>query len=123
MLLKKISVPNTIALEKPYLFMPSMIELPLVIRVPPLDFLDNFDKNITEQAVEINIIFKSDLQNMKFSHYMDQPKSMLCRKLIKKFIGEVYAIFDYNWFPKCFGKKTLNFYHLNGDSKRYFKVL
>ena len=39
---------------------------------------------------------------MTFSHYMAQPKSMLCRKLIRKFVEEDFGDFDYNWLPKCF---------------------
>ena len=35
-LIYKISVPSTIALEKPHLFQSSMIELPIVVRVSPL---------------------------------------------------------------------------------------
>ena len=79
MLINKISVPSIITLEKPHLFKPSMIELPIVIRVSCLDFLDTFDRNINNEVDELNIIFISDLDDMKFSHYMDQPKSMLCR--------------------------------------------
>ena len=38
---------------------------------------------------------------MTFFHYMDQPKSTLCRKL-EKFIQEDFGDFDYNWLPNCF---------------------
>ena len=80
-----------------------MIELPIVIRVSPIDFLDTVDKSITEGVDEIDIIFTSDPHDITFSHYMDQPKSMIQRKLIKKFIEEDYGNFDCNWLPECFG--------------------
>ena len=103
MLINRISVPRTIILEKPHLFKPSMIELPIVIRVSPLDFLDTFDRNINNEVDDINIIFVSDLKDMTLSHYLAQPKSMLCRKLIRSFIEEDFGDFDYHWFPKRFG--------------------
>ena len=52
----KISVPTTITPEKPLLFKPSIFELPIVIKVLPLDFLDTFDRNINNEVDEINII-------------------------------------------------------------------
>ena len=39
---------------------------------------------------------------MTFSHYMARPKSMLCRKLVGKFIEENFGVCDYNWLPNCF---------------------
>ena len=51
---------------------------------------------------EIVITFMSDPKYMTFSHYMAQPKSMLCRKLVRTFIGENYGNFEYTWLPKCF---------------------
>ena len=79
-----------------------MIELPIELRVSPLDFLVTFDRNINNGVDEINIIFISDFDDITFSHYMTQPKSMIQRKLIKNFIKEDYGNFDYNWLPKCF---------------------
>ena len=90
-LIKKISVPSTITLEKPHLFQPNMIYLQIVIRVSPLDLLDTFDRNINIEDDEINIKFIFDLKDMTFSHYMAQPKSMLCRKLIRKFVEEDFG--------------------------------
>ena len=101
MLINKISVPSTITLEKPHLFEPSMIELPIVIRVSPLDLPDTFDRNINNEVDEINIIFISNLDEFAFSHYMAQPKSRLCRKQIRDFIEEDFGDFDYNWLPNC----------------------
>ena len=65
-LINKSSAPSTIAPEKPHLFKACMIELPIVIRVSPLDFLDTFDKNINDEVDEKNIIFISDLKENNF---------------------------------------------------------
>ena len=92
MLINEISILSTITLEKPHLFKPCMIELPIVIRVSPLEFLDTVDRNINNEVDEINIIFISDLKDMTFSHYMTQPKSMLCRKLVRNFIEEDFGV-------------------------------
>ena len=54
-LINKISVPTIITLEKPHLFKPSMIELPIVIRVSPPDFLDTFNRNLNNEVHERNI--------------------------------------------------------------------
>ena len=81
-----------------------MIELPIVLKVLAYDFLDQFNKEcIFNEVDEINIIFISDLKDITFFQYMDQSKSMLCRKLVRNFYGRDYENFDYNWLPKCFG--------------------
>ena len=82
----KISIPSIITLQKPHLFKASMIELLTVIRVPPLDFVDTFDRNINNEFDEINVISLSDLGDITFSHYMTRPKSLIQRKLEKKFL-------------------------------------
>ena len=64
----KISVPSRITLEKPRLFRPSMIELPNVIGVSPLDFIDTSDRNKKGEVDEIVSIFLSDLKDITFSH-------------------------------------------------------
>ena len=43
MLINKISVPSTITLEKPRLFKPSVIELPIAVRDSTIDFPDSED--------------------------------------------------------------------------------
>ena len=71
------SVPSKITLEKPCSFKSSLIEMPIVVRVSPLEFLDTFDRNINNKVDEINILFVSALKDITFFHYMDQPKTML----------------------------------------------
>ena len=95
-LVNKISVPSTITLGKPHLFKPCMLELQIKIRVSPLDFLDTFDRNINNEVDEINIIFISDLKDITYFQCMYQPKSMLCRKLVRNFIEEDFGDFKYN---------------------------
>ena len=119
-LINKISVPSTITLQKPYLFKPNLIELSIVVRVPPFDFPDTVDRScINDEVDEINIIFISDLDNITFSHYMTQPKSMIQRKLINNFIKQDYGDFNCNWRPKCFRQINTRLSHyINGDDKR-----
>ena len=82
-LIKKTFVSSTITIQKPYLFEPSLIELPIVLRVPAVDFLDTFDRScINDEVDEFNLIFIPDLDDITFSHYMAPPKSLLCRKLV-----------------------------------------
>ena len=92
--INKISVPRKITIDKPHLFQPSMIELPIVIRVSPIDFLDTLDKNTTEKVDEIDIIILSDLDDITFSHYMTKINDST--KTYKKFFEEDYCNFDYN---------------------------
>ena len=96
MLINKISVPGLVTP-----FKPSMIELPIVVRVSTLVFLDTFDRNINNEVDEINIILISDLKDITFFHYMDQLKSMIQRKLERNFIEENFGDFDYKWLPSC----------------------
>ena len=101
-IINKISVPSTITLEKPYLFQPSMIELPIVVRVSRFDFPDTFGRHINKNVDEINIILTINLNDMTFSLYMAQPISILCRKIVRNFFEEDFLSFDYNWLPNCF---------------------
>ena len=82
--MNKISDSSMIILEKAYLLKPSMIELPIVIRVLPFDFLDTVHKNITKEVDEIDIKFTFNLDGITFSYYTAQPKSMIQRKPFKK---------------------------------------
>ena len=103
LIVKKISVPSTIPLQKPNLFKPSLIGLPIEVRVPSFGFLDTFDSDcINEEIDEKNIAFTSDLKDMSLSHYMAQPKSMLCRKLVRNFIEKEFGGFDYTLLRNCF---------------------
>ena len=102
-IINKISVPSIIKLRKLHLFEPGVTELPNILKIPAFDFPDQFNEECVNDMVdEINILFISDLNDITFFHYMEQPKSMLCRKLIQNVIGEDYGVFDSYWLPKCF---------------------
>ena len=48
---------------------------------------------------EIEIVFISDPKDITRQHYLELPKSMLCRKLIRKFHESTSQDFEYNWLP------------------------
>ena len=87
-LINKISVSSTNTQEKPHLFKSSIIELPIVVRISPLNFLNTFDRNINNEVDQINKIFISNLEDITLFNYMHQPKSLLCKKLLRHFIEE-----------------------------------
>ena len=118
MLINKISIPSTNTLQKPHLFQPIMIEIPIEVRVTPLGFLDTFDRNIKDEVDEIDILFISDLKDMAFSLYMAQRKSMLCRKLVRNFIEEDFGNFDYNWLPNCFRHINIYFFYYTNENDK-----
>ena len=51
---------------------------------------------------EINIIFISDFKDITFYHYMNQPKSMLSRKLIINLLQNQSGNYTLKWLPNCF---------------------
>ena len=79
-----------------------MVELPIVIKVSPVDFLHTVDKDITGEVDEIDKIFTSNVKDMTFAHYKAQTRSMLCRKLERNFFEADFGDFDYNWLPIFF---------------------
>ena len=67
-------------------------------------FLDivNWNCVYVIKADEINVTFISKLKEITLSHYMEQPRTTLCRKLEKIFFDEDFGVFDYNFYPNCF---------------------
>ena len=59
-------------------------------------------KCIPKIIPEIEIVFISDLKHISQQHYLEQPKSMLCRKLIRKFHESTSQHFKYKWLPVSF---------------------
>ena len=51
---------------------------------------------------EIEIVFISDPKDITRQHYLEQPKSMLCRKLIRRLLESTPLDFEYNWLPDSF---------------------
>ena len=111
MVVNKRSVPSTFSYKQKW------IGLPIIVRGSSCDFLNTSDKNcINDDVNEIVIIFTSELKDMTFSLYMTQPKSMVCRKLVRIFIEEKFGDFDYDWLPKCFMHVNTSFFCIiNGD--------
>ena len=53
---------------------------------------------------ETEIVFVSDPKDITQKHYLEQPKSMLCRKLIRRFHESTSQDFEYKWLPDSFKK-------------------
>ena len=56
----------------------------------------------TKKIPEIEIVFVSDLTDITQKQYLEQPKSMLCRKLIRNFHETTSQDFEYIWSPDFF---------------------
>ena len=109
MIKNKISIPRTITLQRTHMFKPDMFEIPIYVKVSEREFLNIVDRNCAYKTIsdEIDIIFISELKEMTLQHYVNQPRSMLCRKLERDYIEEIYQIVDnsdyeYNFLPNCF---------------------
>ena len=109
MIIKKISFPRTITLLRTHMFRPNMFELPIYVKVTEREFLDVVDRNCVYNTIsdEVDIIFISKLREMTLQHYMEQPRSMLCRTLERIYIEESEGSlndrdFEYNFLPYCF---------------------
>ena len=50
---------------------------------------------------KIEIVFISDLKDITQKHYLEQPNSMLCHKLIRRFYVSPQD-FEYKWLPHSF---------------------
>ena len=82
---------------------PHDVNGPIILTRSCVDYLDNYYNFDNDFCDEINIIFISDLGDITFFLHMEQPISMLCRKLEKKIIEkEDFEDFNYNWLPKSF---------------------
>ena len=86
-----------------------MEEIPIYVEVSSHEFLDIVDRNCIYNIItdEINIIDISNLKNITLQHYLEQPRSMLCRKLERNYFEEDdpppdHWDFDYNFLPNCF---------------------
>ena len=67
-----------------------------------VDYIDIFYNFGNDFCGEKTIIFISDLEDISYFHYKEQPRSMLCRKLEKKFIEEEnFEDHDYKGLPNC----------------------
>ena len=109
MIINKISVPRTITLQRTDMIKPDMFDIPIYVEVSKCDFQDIVDINCAYNKIsdEIDIISISILKEITLQHYMEQPRSMLCRKLERNYIEDKNPPlddrdFDYNFLPCCF---------------------
>ena len=49
---------------------------------------------------EIQIAFISNLKDITRQHYLELPKTMLCRKLIRRYHETTPLDFQYKWLPR-----------------------
>ena len=66
-------------------------------------YLTNGELSI-DRIRETKILFISDIKDMTFSHYLKQPKTRICRKMLRRFFevkGEDINDFEYNWLQDC----------------------
>ena len=70
------------------MFKPIMEEMPFYVKVSLKEFQKMTDRGCEYniKSNEINIIFISKLKDITISHYVEQPRSMLCRKLERNLI-------------------------------------
>ena len=76
----KFKLPSSLVMEKKYTDFDKMLDGECGMR-PCYEYIDDY-VFIDSLNDEINIIFISDFKDISFYHYMNQPKSMLSRKLI-----------------------------------------
>ena len=109
MIINNITVPCTNTYQKTHPFKPFMFEIPIYIKVSPHEFIDIINRNCVYNTItdEIKIIFISNLKEMTLQHYIEQSRSMLCRKLERNYIEEKYRQtdemdFEYRFLPYSF---------------------
>ena len=68
-----------------------------LLRVISIVFSDEYSPKITP---EIEIVFISDPKGITRQHYLEQPKSMLCRKLFRRCHEPSSQDFEYKWLPQ-----------------------
>ena len=87
------------------MFKPFMEEKSFYVKVSLNEFQNMIDRGCEYNVItnEINIIFISKLEDNSISHYVNQPRSMLCRKVERNYIEEEEpGDFDYKFLPECF---------------------
>ena len=109
MIISKILIPRTITLRRTDMFKPHMFDIPIIVEVSKRDFQDIVDRNCVYIIIsdEIDILFISKFKEMTLQNYMNQPRSILCRKLERNCIEKSDPPpddrgLDYNFLPYCF---------------------
>ena len=87
--MKNGSIVNKISVPSILIYHQIMMRLTITRKETACDHLNSYSQGcMINEVDEIVIIFISDLKDMKFLEYLAQPKSMLCRKLVRIFIEE-----------------------------------
>ena len=73
---------------------------------PANDFLHkvfpSYFHNDIKIFLEREIVFISNLEDITRKHYLELPKSMHCRKLIRRFHESTPLDFEYKWLKESF---------------------
>ena len=90
-----------------------MEEIPFYVKVSLNEIREMIDRGCEYNIItdKISIIIISKLKNKTISHYVEQPSSMLCRKLERNYIEENdpdINNFVYKFLPDCFRQINLN---------------
>ena len=96
----EIKLPSNKNVEKRYRIALDYVG-PLVRIESSDEYLDSLDLD-QKCCDEINIIIILNLEDRTFIHFMEQPKSILCRKHVRKIYDGNYNGYNYKWLPKCF---------------------
>ena len=101
----EVKLPSSLFMEKNYTALGKMLDGVCGIR-PCFEYIDDyfFIDNLHD---EINIISISDFKDILFYHNMNQPKSMLSRKLIINLLQNQSGNYTHKWLPKCFVYKYI----------------
>ena len=91
------------------MFKPVLFEIPINVVVTKREFQDIVDSNCAYNILsdEIDIIFIYKFKETTLQNYMNEPRSILCRKIERNCIEESDPQpddrdFDYNFLPYCF---------------------
>ena len=91
------------------MFKPNMEEMSFYVKISLKEIQNTTDRGCEYNIItdEIKIICISKLKYFTISHYVEQPRSVLCRKLERNHIEEGdpppdYRNFDYKFLPECF---------------------
>ena len=96
----KVKLPSSLVMEKRNTAFGKMPNGECGIR-PCFEYINEyfFIDNLCD---EINTIFITDFKDITFYHYMNQPKSMLSRKLIINLLQKQSWDYAHKWLPNCF---------------------
>ena len=96
----KVKVPSSLIEEKKYSAFGKIVYFKCGLRTC-FEYIDDCFF-IDDLYDEINIIFIFDFKDITFYHYMNQPKSMLSRKLILNLLQNQSGDYTHKWLPICF---------------------